>query len=301
MHPQANRSKGFTLIELLVVIAIISILAAILFPVFAKAREKARQTTCASNMKQIGLAVLQYNEDNDEAMPSDLYSNYAGCYNAYSWRFAIYPYVKATGVYTCPTNTNIVLDYLSTSDCTNKLYGIGNGSNGGMIDDYVANTNNARTNNRPGTHYPGFCGGVDCNNPGDGPIGNQDSSSASSANFNSAISLVPKIVSPAQCIMFLEMAPAKSQDDMLDISNSHYVGYLFAGHTQNTNYAFCDGHVKSMTPNNTLCTMDGGTSPTNIWTKDGICFTDTTSDNHYNSGDITAAKAIISAAVVAYQ
>src|SRR5579875_2657825 len=60
---------GFTLIELLVVIAIIAILAAILFPVFAQAREKARQITCVSNLKQFALAILQYNEDYDEEMP----------------------------------------------------------------------------------------------------------------------------------------------------------------------------------------------------------------------------------------
>lgn len=72
--------KGFTLIELLVVIAIIAILAAILFPVFAKAREKARQTSCLSNCKQLGLGLYMYTQDYDEMLPfnfvSDGYPNY---------------------------------------------------------------------------------------------------------------------------------------------------------------------------------------------------------------------------------
>src|ERR1700735_1800324 len=99
--------KGFTLIELLVVIAIIAILAAILFPVFAKAREKARQTSCLSNEKQLGLGLIQYSQDNDEFMvmawdgnggyqPSD---NRVGNIK-YKWMDAIFPYVKSTQVYT---------------------------------------------------------------------------------------------------------------------------------------------------------------------------------------------------------
>jgi prepilin-type N-terminal cleavage/methylation domain-containing protein len=69
------RRHGFTLIELLVVIAIIAILAAILFPVFAQAREKARQTQCTNNMKQNALAVLQYIQDYDERFPMSIYAD----------------------------------------------------------------------------------------------------------------------------------------------------------------------------------------------------------------------------------
>ncbi len=94
-----DKSSGFTLIELLVVIAIIAILAAILFPVFAKAREKARQISCASNMKQLGLALMQYSQDNDEWFPGRIIGPTGTTIN---WEHAIYPYVKAVGVYECP-------------------------------------------------------------------------------------------------------------------------------------------------------------------------------------------------------
>ena len=94
-----KRYNGFTLIELLVVIAIIAILAAILFPVFAKVREKARQTSCLSNEKQLGLGITQYIQDNDQRMPASIWGNYKG---ALGWAAQIYPYVKSAGVYTCP-------------------------------------------------------------------------------------------------------------------------------------------------------------------------------------------------------
>lgn len=100
------RSKGFTLIELLVVIAIIAILAAILFPVFARAREKARQTSCLSNVKQLMLGYVMYAQDYDGYFPSDWRpgSLGGGWGDHYSWRAMIYPYVKNLGIYTCPSD-----------------------------------------------------------------------------------------------------------------------------------------------------------------------------------------------------
>jgi len=113
MKLRKHVTKGFTLIELLVVIAIIAILAAILFPVFAQAREKARQTTCASNLKQIGLAITQYVQDYDETYP---YAAFNG--GAYDWQWAVNPYVKNgsstnsngyfyNGVWSCPDFTPV--------------------------------------------------------------------------------------------------------------------------------------------------------------------------------------------------
>ncbi|MBC7804772.1 MAG: DUF1559 domain-containing protein [Akkermansiaceae bacterium] len=90
-----GRVSAFTLIELLVVIAIIAILAAILFPVFARAREKARQTTCLSNEKQIGLAMMQYVSDYDETLPPGRYYTPGG--TAYAWDNYIEPYAQGAG------------------------------------------------------------------------------------------------------------------------------------------------------------------------------------------------------------
>jgi len=103
-----KKNVGFTLIELLVVIAIISILAAILFPVFAKVREKARATSCTSNMKQLGLAVLQYVQDNDETYPCGQYQGAGAGGNAgEGWAGQLYPYIKAKGVLKCPDDPTV--------------------------------------------------------------------------------------------------------------------------------------------------------------------------------------------------
>jgi prepilin-type N-terminal cleavage/methylation domain-containing protein/prepilin-type processing-associated H-X9-DG protein len=120
------RRRGFTLIELLVVIAIIAILAAILFPVFAQAREAARKSSCQSNFRQLGMALAMYAVDQDGAMvpaatlvgtnytfPNGCVIGSAGCGGYASgsqmccslWGHSLYPYVKNTGVYSCPSNS----------------------------------------------------------------------------------------------------------------------------------------------------------------------------------------------------
>ncbi|BDI29180.1 hypothetical protein CCAX7_12310 [Capsulimonas corticalis] len=140
-----NLRNGFTLIELLVVIAIIAILAAILFPVFAKAREKARQISCASNLRQLGLAAMQYIQDNDEILPGAAYSFSGGgviggwmYYQTYSATptpnqydptlGSLYPYVKSQGVFVCPDDAGGQLsrDSYAINSCVDAGTQIGN-------------------------------------------------------------------------------------------------------------------------------------------------------------------------------
>ena len=99
LYRRLRNRRGFTLIELLVVIAIIAILAAILFPVFARARENARRASCSSNLKQIGLGLLQYVQDYDETMPGHNMRN-----NVY-WMDVVQPYVKSNQIFDCPSHS----------------------------------------------------------------------------------------------------------------------------------------------------------------------------------------------------
>ena len=98
--------RAFTLIELLVVIAIIAILAAILFPVFARARENARRASCQSNLKQMGLGVLQYTQDYDESYPLAVTgSTSTTSQPPVGWADSIQPYLKSTQIYQCPSDS----------------------------------------------------------------------------------------------------------------------------------------------------------------------------------------------------
>jgi prepilin-type N-terminal cleavage/methylation domain-containing protein/prepilin-type processing-associated H-X9-DG protein len=104
---KAQPRPGFTLIELLVVIAIIAILAAILFPVFARARENARRASCQSNLKQIALGVFQYTQDYDEMLPRNRVSaTLVSPTNPYGWADMLQPYLKSTQIFQCPSETN---------------------------------------------------------------------------------------------------------------------------------------------------------------------------------------------------
>ena len=111
--------KGFTLIELLVVIAIIAILASILFPVFARARENARRASCQSNEKQLALAIMMYVQDYDETFP--MHYGYIQGGTTYSWPVTLQPYAKSTQVFFCPSDT--VHNSGSAINTSNVSYG----------------------------------------------------------------------------------------------------------------------------------------------------------------------------------
>ncbi len=127
------RRRAFTLIELLVVIAIIAILAAILFPVFARAREAARKSNCLSNLSQLGKGVMMYAQDYDEILPRAFFGT-CGTASAASWADVLVPYVKNVKVYDCPSSTT----RMTFNAATNTFYrAIGGSPN---------NPNDCRTN-----------------------------------------------------------------------------------------------------------------------------------------------------------
>ena len=142
--------QGFTLIELLVVVAIIAILAAILFPVFGRARENARRSSCQSNLKQIGLGLLQYTQDYDETFPAPRFSTNSGGYFEsggfintstgtlnYFWTDAIMPYVKSSQVFVCPSHTGSRARFRPSSDFASHDGGAYGGTND--LGSYVIN------------------------------------------------------------------------------------------------------------------------------------------------------------------
>ncbi len=119
--------RGFTLIELLVVIAIIAILAAILFPVFAKAREKARQASCASNVKQIVLGILMYVQDHDERTPQGWWWNpgedVPGRNPCHTYRIDIQAYIRNWQLFSCPSSAVGCATYGINPNACNRAIG----------------------------------------------------------------------------------------------------------------------------------------------------------------------------------
>jgi prepilin-type N-terminal cleavage/methylation domain-containing protein/prepilin-type processing-associated H-X9-DG protein len=210
---KTRQPRAFTLIELLVVIAIIAILAAILFPVFAKAREKARQTSCLSNEKQIMLGTMQYSQDYDEINPY-VYGQ-AGSSN---WMQLIYPYVKNTGIFKCPS------------------------------DSYSRGTNekDANGNNLPGAPIPVSYSEVLIWGDWGGTFSFSNSTLASITSPSSTIAIAERwngyhMYDPG----WAADVACTPDDGHGEFTPSNATGlFSAAAHTGGSNYGFADGHAK---------------------------------------------------------
>ena len=206
--------KGFTLIELLVVIAIIALLAAILFPVFARARENARRASCQSNLKQIGLGVAQYIQDYDERYPM---SRWDGLPVDTGWTVEMQAYLKSLQILQCPSEP-----YAQDPDPTVSL----SGANLGRVKaytDYWTNENVFADGNR----IVGY--------------------------GTNAVRHVSTIINPANAVLVQDGVSWMSTATMFGVDEYVSYGAPFdrlneaaVRHLEGANIAFCDGHVKWM-------------------------------------------------------
>jgi prepilin-type N-terminal cleavage/methylation domain-containing protein/prepilin-type processing-associated H-X9-DG protein len=279
-------ARGFTLIELLVVIAIIAILAAILFPVFAQAREAARKTSCSSNLKQIGTAVLMYKQDYDETFPQAYWylNDNSGAGGYVQWSGSCQPYIKNWGIFICPSDKNRGL--APTNFIGNNMgYGVPGGqtSANAAIQDvqaprlsYIANS--AVLPRKRRTADPA---NVVSDSAVDAPADTimvtemtdsvpciNDSSAASGVAYKTHRSMnavkvagggvftgepaaqygvALEAIAPQEAFAALETCPTASSNGLPHIA---YTAPL--RHSGGANYLFCDGHVKWMKLEKTL-------------------------------------------------
>ncbi len=207
-----SRKSAFTLIELLVVIAIIAILAAILFPVFARARENARRSSCQSNLKQIGLGILQYAQDYDEKYPMARTNNITfgtAVNNNAPWQLVIQPYVKSLQLFKCPSYSGDLFQN-NSSDGTGNKVPVSYDCNG--------------TGHSSGTTAMGGVRPMNLLGEGGGAS-------------------LARIGSSAQVILVGEVRDTRTEPEFWNTPD-----LVFQNHLGMTNFLFCDGHVKSLKP-----------------------------------------------------
>ncbi len=221
-----KRKTGFTLIELLVVIAIIAILAAILFPVFARARENARKSSCQSNLKQLGLAATQYVQDYDERLFT------AGPDGAgQAWGDLLQPYVKNTGVFNCPSS----------------LYRMG--INTGVVPNHYWRRNETAPSAPPANTWYSY------------GMNTWDDTTAPVTRGPHSLALA-QMVRPAEVILFCDGDGASPYGINAGPFNATNVQGQIAYkiHSDGLNFAYVDGHVKWSRWDSTTTAGAGGTA-----------------------------------------
>ena len=222
-------SQGFTLIELLVVIAIIAILAAILFPVFARARENARRSSCQSNMKQQGLGILQYAQDYDENFP--IVGDPGGASCTVPWQERIQPYLKSKQIFQCPSNTSTAV--VACSDPANRVF-----------NHYIGNGANYNAGSGTGLYYPR-------------PL---DSTDYNAAVFTVRANALATVSEPSRSIIVAEYRGTSNRPNIATTTTVDMTNHLGT-----SNLLFVDGHVKAMKPAGTLIF---GSGYFNLWASD---------------------------------
>lgn len=284
-----KRRHAFTLIELLVVIAIIAILAAILFPVFAKAREKARQTSCLSNEKQLGLSFLQYIQDYDEHFPAAWDNNRQPAAN---WSEMVFPYVKSLGVFQCPSNSLATQSGLMNCDGFNHGSTVNTGNwscaagSPQIPAGYVMNSdlgflNGGQTNFGP---YHALAG---INEPASKILVAEGASYTPMTHWSDWFSC-----GGSACT---SVAEAQQQ--------SSYYATAFAGHVGMMNVVYCDGHAKSSKPTNLVDNINafGMMFPNNYPPQDSNCNLNPTDpvlgNNAINCDDVNQSATVVMAAL----
>ena len=230
-------SKAFTVTELLVVVIILIVLAAILFPVVTDSHHGNYRGSCMSNLKQIGLAMVQYEQDNDEKLPPRQYVDEHG--HLQSWRAGLSPYTKSTGVYKCPTST-----VASWPDIEQD----------GYARSYAVNSSTGGAND----------------------IGGPFSDSHPFLLLKKITAPSTTIAVVESTAAFNDFNPLFPQAFAQPTRKGYRTGHQYCGHDGMTNVGFVDGHAKAIKPMQTMTigqfSIGGGT---NGWTIDGSPYSPT--------------------------